>query len=274
MRFIVKIIACIVLLVIGVSATSGIVFSMLGATQGQTGSVVISTPIPSPSVQPTQSSEAKPQFNVDVVYAYVGKGPSEAPHSHFDGVLMYPTSLYPSVVYFNFTRVSNAESESCDTKFEVYLIRISSDKGSAENYVYSEGTNYNPSLDMIPNPSLDTLIDTGPTSEIRAGGGFVFNWTTNTSSLGSIGSYGSYGSGESGLGLWSAGEPNTISISVRRLGWITFNGTSTVTTLASAEEIVQVQLEKFGDGFLYNKIVPEDKLSQMDLFRPPIWGAG
>jgi hypothetical protein len=77
-------------------------------------------------------------------------------------------------------------------------------------------------------------------------------------------------SGGSNLGLWSAGQPDAIFLSVRRLGWISVNGNSTSTTLASAENIVQVQLEKFGDGFLYNKIVPEDKLSQIDPLNPPI----
>jgi hypothetical protein len=263
MRFTVKLVACLALVIlIGFSATYALLLSTFGTKSS-----------PSPSPTPTETitqgeTGSKPQFDVDVVYAYAGPGDSSS-HSHF-GMTVHPLTLYPSVVYFNFTHVSNAESESCDAKFEVYLIQMSSDKGSTETYAYYEGTNYNPSLDMIPYFSLDTFIDTGPTSGIIVGGGFRFNWTTNTSSWGSIGSYGSYGSGESGLGLWSAGQPDAIFVSVRRLGWVTVNGTSTFATLASAEDIVQVKLEKFGDGFLYNKIVPEDKLSQIDLFRPPI----
>jgi hypothetical protein len=33
---------------------------------------------------------------------------------------------------------------------------------------------------------------------------------------------------------------------------------------------VQIQLEKYGDGFLYNTIIPQHELSQIDLFYPPI----
>jgi hypothetical protein len=229
-------------------------------------------PTPTPTITQGETG-SKPQFDVEVAYAYVGPGDSSS-HSHF-GTPMYPVTLYPSVIYFNFTHVSSAETESCDAKIEVYLIRISSDKGPTENYTFSEGTNYNPSFDphMLTSTNIDPLIETMIDTRTTSGGGdeFSFNLTTNKSFLGgSIGSYGSYGSGTSGFGLWSAGQPDAIFVSVRRLGWITLNGTSTFATFASAEDIVQVQLEKFGDGFLYNKIVPEDKLSQIDPFHPPI----
>jgi hypothetical protein len=45
-----------------------------------------------------------------------------------------------------------------------------------------------------------------------------------------------------------------------------------VRNLSSGEVIKQVQLEKFGNGFLYNTIVPENQLSQIDLFKPPYPG--
>lgn len=226
------------------------------------------------SVQPTQLPKSKPQFNIDVAYVFVGKGLSEAPHSHFDGVLHYPKSQYPSAVYFNVTRASSAETESCDALIEVYLIQIISDKGPIENYTYFEGTNYNPSFsDSNALTSLtariNDLIDPGTTSGVR--GHFRFNWTYNVSVLGGeVGSLGSYSSRPSGLGLWSAGKPNTISVTVRRIGCLTLNGSSTSirADAASANDVVQVQLQKFGDGFLYNKIVPADKLLQIDLFQP------
>jgi len=46
----------------------------------------------SPSVQAMESAKSQPQFKVDVAYAFVGKGPSEDPHSHFDEVPHYPES--------------------------------------------------------------------------------------------------------------------------------------------------------------------------------------
>jgi len=224
------------------------------------------------SEQPTQSLVAKPQFDIEVLYAYVGRGPVEAPHSHFDGVLMYPRSQYPSIVYFNITHLSNSVTESCDAKMEVYLIQITSDTGCTENFTYVEATNYNPAFSDLNALSsrIHDLIE--PDTTLGPYGFFSFNLTTNQSILGHrVGSIGSYTSNPSGLGLWSAGEPNTITVSIRRIGWITSNGISSSTIRdASSETIAQVQLEKFGDGFIYNTIVSQRKLSQIDLYLPPI----
>lgn len=225
----------------------------------------------------SQQTASKSQFDVHVAYAYVGprKDHFTCQNPLQDKIpiaTLNAVSLYPSIVYFNFTHVSSAETESCDAKMEVYLIQLTANTGATENYTYTEATNYNPTFS-----DLDTLSShVNDFAEARStnglGGCFVFNWTANTSNLvGRIGSYGSYTSNPSGLGLWSAGEPNTITVSVRRIGLITMKGTAVSTSLvANSESTVQVQLEKFGDGFLYNNIVSQDKLSQIDLYNPPI----
>jgi hypothetical protein len=230
-----------------------------------------------PSAQPMQLPEIKTHFSVDIAYVFVGKGPSEAPHSHFDGVLQYPESQYPSVVFFNVTSASIAKSESCDALIEVYLVQITSDKGSIESYAYFEGTNYEPSfsdskLELLTTRIYD-LIDPSAVNGVR--GHFRFNWTNNEAVLGGkVGSFGSYSSRPSGLGLWSAGKPNTISVAVCRIGFVTINDDfiSVRADAVSADNMVQVQLQNFGEGFLYNKIVPADKLLQIeletDLFQP------
>ena len=105
------------------------------------------------------------------------------------------------------------------------------------------------------------------------GGHFRFNWTTSTTILGGfVGSLGTYSSKPSELSLWNAGEPNSISVSVRRLGWIVANDSSilTFTNTERDENVAQIHLQKFGDGFIYNKIIPADELLQIDLFKPPI----
>lgn len=229
------------------------------------------------SEQPPQSINSKPQFEVNVAYAYVGprKDHFTASNPLQDKVSvtsLNAKSLYPSIVYFNFTHISNAEVESCDAKMTVYLIQIASDTGTRESYTYAEGTNYNPLFSDLN--ALSSLIkdftDMWSTNGLR--GGFRFNWTAKTFSLGDkVGSYGSYTSRPSGLGLWSAGEPSVITVSVSRMGWITSNGSSISTTLdAKSETLTQVQLEKFGDGFIYNTIVPPQKLSLIDLYNPPM----
>jgi hypothetical protein len=64
-------------------------------------------------------------------------------------------------------------------------------------------------------------------------------------------------------------EAETLFITVHRIGWITFSANSTVVTLADNEIVAQIQLDKLGEAtFLYNNLVPEEELANMDLMRP------
>jgi hypothetical protein len=223
------------------------------------------------SVLSVQSLKSEPLFNVDVAYAFVGKGPYEAPHSHFDGVPHYAKSQYPSAVYLNVTHDSSAELESWDAIIEVYLIQIISDKGPKENYAWFEGTHSSPSFSDSELTSLTAhiydLIDLNTISGVR--GHFRFNWTDNKSILGGkVGSFGSYSSSPSRLGLWSAGKPNTISVTVHRIGRVTLNDDSISVQADTTSVRSTVQLERYEEGFLSNKIIPIDNLSQIDLFQP------
>lgn len=215
------------------------------------------------------------RFNVEVAYAYVGKGPFEAPHSHFGWDKNYPVNQYPSVIYLNVTHTSSATLVSYDALIEVFLIQIISDKGPIESYVHFEGTNYEPSFSDAELNSLTARIYDLINMNIVSGitGHFRFNWTEGEAVFGSqVGSFGAYSSNPTGLGLWSAGKPNTISVTVRRIGCVTMNGGSISVHADVTNAIAELQVQKFGDGFLYNKIVPADKLlrkeRQTDLFQP------
>jgi hypothetical protein len=59
-----------------------------------------------------------------------------------------------------------------------------------------------------------------------------------------------------------------IALSVIRLGWITVDGNSTQTDLFLNETIKHVELSKYQNGFVYNTLLPQDQLSQIDLFSP------
>ena len=64
-------------------------------------------------------------------------------------------------------------------------------------------------------------------------------------------------------------EAETLFITVRRIGWITFSANSTVVTLADNEIVVQIQLDKLGEAkFLYNNLISEEELANMDLMFP------
>lgn len=181
-----------------------------------------------------------------------------------------PSSLYPALVYLNFTLLPMTETPACDYRFEAYLIQITSDKQTSETYVYYEGTNfYAASPNTLPNPTVNDLTNAGPQTGIRPGAEMYLNWTPGLSTLGRITDSGSYQSGQSGLGLWSNGQPNTITVKVTWLGSISYTGNYAQSAPSNNETVAQVELAKFGAGFLYNTMVPQDQLSQMDPLNPP-----
>jgi hypothetical protein len=61
-----------------------------------------------------------------------------------------------------------------------------------------------------------------------------------------------------------------ITLTLQRAGWWTVkDGSVSIAANPERDEILlQVQLEAFGDGFLYNKLVPEEKLAQINPFDP------
>ncbi len=179
-------------------------------------------------------------------------------------------SLYPAIVFFNFTHLLN--EQTCDAKMDVYLVQITTDTGITENYIYAEATNYDSAF-STPETLSNHITDFSEASDNNGiSGGFVFNWSASHSHIeGRVGSYGSFSSRPSELGLWSAGEPNAITVSVRRIGTISVeNGAVTTAADSNSKSIVQISLQKFGAGFIYNTVISSDKLSQINLYDPPI----
>ncbi len=225
------------------------------------------------SAEVPQLTYSKPkQFNLDVTYAYVGQGPPNATFTDSKGIILSPASQYPSAVYLNITCPS-IENVECDAILEVFNVKIASDKGPDENFAYFVGTNYNPSFS---DEELNTLtmhiydlIDLEKVDGVT--GNFRFNWTKGESILSTkVGSFGIYTNYVNDLGLWNAGKPNTISVTVHRIGYVTMtNGISSVQPdLISDNNKAQVQLQEHNNGFLKNTIVPTDELSQRDQFQP------
>jgi len=174
-------------------------------------------------VQTVQSSTLEPQFDVDLVYAYVQGG------------------SYGTVV-FNVTRVSDLPLSSESTT-EVYKVEIFSDG----QLIGSEAVGWSIGKSM----SMDIAM------------GF-------TMSLHSFYTSKMYGLQRVSI-FFEPLNPNLvepISLSIKRLGWITVDGDSVRSNLLGDEIIQQFQLEKFENGFLYNVLVPTDRLSQIDLLRP------
>jgi len=246
----------------GISLISAIIVIVI-LCQSSIGSISASTP---------NFLEAEQQFSLDAKYAYVGRGTPNATITDSKGNLLSPISQYPSVVYFNVTRPT-VEKVVCDAILEVYNVTIASDKGPAEIFVFFAGTNSNPSfsdeeLDTLTEAIYD-LFDVNTVDGVS--GIFCANWTDDESILSAkVGSYGTYTNYKNGLGLWSEGQPNAISVTFHRIGFVTMtNGVISVQPdTISANNKTQVQLQGYDNGFLKNEIVPMDELSQRNRFQP------
>jgi hypothetical protein len=196
-------------------------------------------------------------FDVNLVYAYVGKV-NVTEHSHF-GMDVHNANLYPALIYINYTYLGIPDNETCDAKFEGYSIELASDTGTKAEYTAYQGVEFNQSTYALPPMPEATDIELGVNSAV------------NSTILGRITDSGSFTSGESSLGLWIDGSPTGITLTLRRIGWWTVkDGSLTTSDNPQRDEVLlQVQLETFGEGFLYNKMVPQNQLAGMDPFNPP-----
>ncbi|HDQ06817.1 MAG TPA: hypothetical protein ENN36_08895 [Candidatus Bathyarchaeota archaeon] len=263
-----KLIACSILaLAIGVSSVLPLTFLMSATAKVN-------------AIPENLSSE--PWFSIDVPYSYWmtrdGKIEGMDVDSDIDETTLV-SSQY--LMALNITLNVDTTNYPADARIEYYQINVTSDKGPVENGCWFVGTNLNGGSfsfqDFIEDFhfSRDEWFDTDAFNTANDGissGVVRRDWATGFSLLWRVGSSGAGTIGHSGTSdLVSAlREAETLTISISRVGWITFTANSTLVTLANNEVVEQVQLEKFGEGFLYNSVVPEEELATIDLTSPPI----
>jgi hypothetical protein len=239
------------------------------------------TPVAVDSNAPaTKSAGPESQFQVEIAYAYVGPLPLDKA-SYFSksfNQTMVATSKFPSAVFLNFIRVPSVQISSCDAVIQVYGVKIAADTGPTEYHAWSAGMNYTALTQeefgmLIRN--ADNLVDRNLYRSI--GGTFHNMWAADQSILsqkiGSVGEYtGNHTNSQPNIfDLSSAGMPNKISVEVRRIGYVTItNGSVNVykDAITVNKSVAYAQLSKYEDGFIYNNIVPAEKLTQIDLFHP------
>ena len=210
----------------------------------------------------------EPLLGVEVTYAYI----EQINGNYMLNGTFLPDSQNPNetikpgipvvnyFVAFNFTRLSE-KVDPCDAKFMVYLIKFYSDKGFIGNLGMWEGIIYN--SDLVGEPPLrfyfDYLDEFFGGHPLSGGGSIHTKWDVGKSRMCASG------------GLWHSTfeEPESIFVNVNLLGWIAITGNSTDTVILGEPEVVaEAQMEKFGDGFLYNTLIPEDELSDFDTLNP------
>ncbi len=223
---------CILALVIGVLAISPLMLSTLRTSKAE------NTPAPF--------------FDMNIPYVYIGFG-----NSSNLGV-----GGRDFCIVFNATSNVNENDDLPDAAIEYFQIQIYSNHGQIESLTEYTGTAYNSSF--TPQTFNSFIFNRDQWFDTRASGGgggiFRFNWTANQSQLnmltGSTNSQPNYQDAE------------TIFIDVRRIGTIIFSGNSTIASIANAESIEHLELQKYENGFLYNTLVPADQLAQMDPLKP------
>ena len=223
------------------------------------------------SAQAEIPPDQKPQFSINIPYIYISNYWNESidldpieQNAEDTPALSFIQMMYALV--FNATLNFDPEAVSSDAVVEYYLLEIQSDKGHIGNVTFSIGVNLN-DLESNQLPwfhfSRDQWFDTN-SSEDADLAGRAYAWVNVPYTYMGL----KKGSGSD----WnrSLGEPETIVINVRRQGWVVLNDNSTVAYLASPEPILQIQLVKYGNGFLYNIIIPEDELAQIDPLMPQL----
>jgi len=223
----------------------------------------------------TQVKIASPdtQFSVSVAWAYAGWYPYPITSSQNSSTEQCATS-----VLLNVTFAPSAPTPQVHVEAEYYNIQITTDTGLSENHTYFAETNLNGAgsqadfTEFSAQTGLFIITFQGSTTQ----GELHIDWpkgmSTLTMSIGSIGTVsGEYGSPIfSRDGLWEAGPPNQINVTVYRVGYATMTN-GTVALYEDATDDVsrtQVQLSRYGHGFLYNDLVPANQLPQTNFFHP------
>ena len=230
------------------------------------------------------AADSEQLLSVELTYAYIEKiTGTYVPYGGFLPDSENPNATEPGIPrvnYFvasNITRLSK-DLDPCDAKLLVYLVKFYSDNGFVGTLGMYEGIIYNCDLVRLPESENETgegliyssnlLFDLFKSNQFFGdqrpigGGGSTGTWEIGESVT----------HGMSGVNhAWASnfGEPKTMSIQVSLMGWIAVTGNSTDTVILEEPEVAsEVQMQKFGEGFLYNTLIPEDQLSDLDPFNP------
>lgn len=228
-----------------------------------------------------KAETSKPWFSVALPYAYFETIDGAINYSNVHGpsinVSSQPVVSERIVVVLDLTLNANLKTVTDDARFEYYQVNITTDKGPVETEFFQVGTGKNSSYAQKGFHFMqDNQFDTAKFDPMRGGGGGLFaaNWTMGHSTLWTEGHSGTGTVGSSGTSrvVSALREAQTVYVTLYRVGWVSFEGDSTVATFANNEVVCQIQLEKYGNnGWLFNNnFIPAERLSQIDPGKPVV----
>jgi hypothetical protein len=199
---------------------------------------------------PSVADGPEPLFGVDVPYGYA--------ESRNQAALSNDGRVFKIVLNYTLT----SEVAPCDAIYEVHQLEVYSDEMSIGTVTKAQGIMFNHSKSTLMQGMSLNFDDFSEYGDVSSGASGC--WPVNMSALLFF--------GNEGIGVSDFGDPWTVFVRVSRLGLVTLkDGDSEVEVLSEPEVVVEVQLEKFGDGFLYNTVISENKLAEIDLFDPFMW---
>ena len=251
----------------------------------------------------TAKAEAlsEPWFDIQIPYAYIET--NNGTLTYTDPGVYNPfnetnTVTEQHLIALNFTLNTDLAEHSADARIEYFIIELSSDKediGTINWFVgtKTQGVNITSDsfhfmrdewfdTDMFSADDWDNFTGVevegrtvGMDSGTWSGSLMSGNWTTGHSiifpELGH--KSGTIGNSPTSKIVTAIREAETLQVRIQRIGWVTFTGNSTEVMLPTSENDLiaeVVQLEKFENGFLYNTLIPEDKLSAVIDWLHPI----
>jgi len=201
-------------------------------------------------VAPSVTDDPEPLFGIDIAYGY----------AESQNLADFSENGRTFQVVVNYTRLS--EVETCDAIYEVHQIEVYSCEMLIGTLTKAQGIMFNTSKSTLMQGMSLNLDDFSAYGEVPPGASA--SWPVNLSALLFF--------GNDKPCVYDFGDPTTVSVRVSRLGLVTLkDGVSEVEVLSCPEVVAEVQLETFEDGFLYNTVIAEDELAEIDPFDPFMW---
>ncbi len=240
-------------------------------------SIGIATIVPlaffmSPSAKAQVDPNDQPQFNFDMPYAYVRDvwDNSTLTHDTYGWAYAFTFKTSPA---FELTNDSVAY-------YETYRAELTSEKGSIANMsLKAWATSYTPESNTNGSVSVSTSYTSENFSDASASNIFAlyldqswYNFTYGDTEGRAGGDYNGIATNyRNGFGEnWdlSSGAPESLTLTIYRENWIIRTLNSTEIHTASPEPVQTIQLQRYGNGFIYNTAIPQEEMDKINPLFP------
>jgi hypothetical protein len=206
----------------------------------------------------------QPPLNFNLTYAYIGDYWNNNSNIN-DG--NYGWKYHISLRTEPVIDIDNFPIRQSFAAYEYYSLDVSTEKGviatlTFDSHAYSNSYwSYNSSTDLSFNSqqwfSSNSSSNMMSASNYQSGLMGLGNGTTISQLMGTASDWNI-----------SAGKPETVTLTVRLLGWVIINDNSTTVHYATSEPIAQIQLNNYGDGFMFNNLFTQNELAQINPLMP------